>query len=280
MPGICITESDLEEFRKKLVSQSFSESSVNFYTGTIKRLKEFLDKNEYDSWEKAISDYLYHLAEKGVATDSRKKTLSIIRVFGRFKKIDEILEVQVKWGKERRLPYVLTTEQRKKVEMEAEKLAVELGELQLPLAVMFMSRMGLRISEVCSMKRSQINTSEWTLRVKGKGSKDAVLPIPDALKKRIKLYFKYIDKSPEDRMFSYTRITLWRRIKMIGERLNIKMKPHTLRHTFATESLKRGMNLRAVQKALRHSSITTTQIYTHLTVEDLREEFEKAWKEE
>ncbi|MEO0265022.1 MAG: tyrosine-type recombinase/integrase [candidate division WOR-3 bacterium] len=85
-----------------------------------------------------------------------------------------------------------------------------------------------------------------------------MLPIPSSLKNQIKLVFS-LWKS-EDRFFDYTKVTLWRRIKEIGKRLGIELRPHTLRHTFATEMLRKGANIRVIQKVLRHSSLATTQI--------------------
>ncbi|MGC8972513.1 MAG: tyrosine-type recombinase/integrase [bacterium] len=100
--------------------------------------------------------------------------------------------------------------------------------------------------------------------------------MPNVLKPHIRYALKL---GKDGRLFNYSRTTLWRRIKDLGKKLGLNLKPHTLRHTCATELLKKGVNLRAVQKVLRHSSLATTQIYTHLTVDDIREELKRAWEE-
>lgn len=271
--SVKITIDDLSGFEDYLKSTARDELTIKSYLTSIRKFKEFLEQNDFENWERAVVSYLAKLNEMGSQPSTLKHAYAVIRVFAHYKKIVEILSMKQRWARSSKLPKVLSPTVRKLVELEAVKLGAELGEPYLHIAVMMMTRMGLRIGEVVRLKTSQINTNEWTIRVKGKGKKDAVLPIPNAMKNHIKTAMKM---AGGENLFPYTKITLWRRIKLIGERINMPdLKPHMLRHTFATELLKKGVNIRAVQKLLRHSSLATTQVYTHLSVEDLREEINK-----
>ncbi|MBC7321196.1 tyrosine-type recombinase/integrase [bacterium] len=270
-----ILESDIDEFKEYLRASGKNRNTISSYTTSIKGFKKFLDENPFDSWDKAVLAYLANLSNNAEVSTMRH-SYAVIRAYAHFKKIPEVLLMRHKWARSQKLPSVLTTSQRIALEKIAMQTAGETGEYNLILAVLLMTRLGLRISEVINLKREDINTREWTLRLTGKGSKTAILPIPNALKPHIRYALK-LEKN--GKLFNYSRTTLWRRIKELGRRLGIDLKPHTLRHTCATELLKKGVNLRAVQKVLRHSSLATTQVYTHLTVDDIREELKKAWEE-
>jgi len=270
-----ILESDIDEFKEYLRATSKNRNTIISYTASIKGFKRFLDENHFDSWDKAVMSYLAKISNNG-SVSTMRHSYAVIRTYAHFKKIPEILLMKHKWARSQKLPEVLTTSQRIALEKLVMQVAGETGEYNLILAILLMTRLGLRISEVINLKREDINIKEWTLRLTGKGSKDAVLPIPNALKPHIRYALK-LEKN--GRLFNYSRTTLWRRIKDLGKRLGINLKPHTLRHTCATELLKKGVNLRAVQKVLRHSSLATTQVYTHLTVDDIREELKRAWEE-
>ncbi len=273
--AVKITDINLDEFKDYLRSTGKNKNTISSYITSIKNFKKFLEEKSFDNWDKALLAYLAELSNKNsIAT--MKHSYAVIRTYAHFQKIPEILLMKHKWTRSQKLPEILTTTQRLALEKLAIEVAGEKGEYSLILAILLMTRLGLRISEVINLRREDINTKEWTLRLTGKGSKTAVLPIPNSLKPHIKYALK-IEKN--GRLFKYSRTTLWRRIKELARRLGLDIKPHTLRHTCATEMLKRGVNLRVVQKVLRHSSLATTQIYTHLTVDDIREELKKAWDE-
>ena len=273
--AVKITDINLDEFKDYLRSTGKNKNTISSYITSIKNFKKFLEEKSFDNWDKAVLAYLAELSNKNsIAT--MKHSYAVIRTYAHFQKIPEILLMKHKWTRSQKLPEILTTTQRLALEKLAIEVAGEKGEYSLILAILLMTRLGLRISEVINLRREDINTKEWTLRLTGKGSKTAVLPIPNSLKPHIKYALK-IEKN--GRLFKYSRTTLWRRIKELARRLGLDIKPHTLRHTCATEMLKRGVNLRVVQKVLRHSSLATTQIYTHLTVDDIREELKKAWDE-
>ena len=144
---------------------------------------------------------------------------------------------------------------------------------------------GLRVSELIDLKISNINFKESYLKVEGKGDKSRFVPMASFTSKLIKDYIrdirsKYkINKKCEDILFlnsrgsAMSRVIVFIIIKELTEKagINKKISPHTFRHSFATHLLQNGADLRYIQEMLGHSSITTTEIYTHLKNEELRD---------
>ena len=144
---------------------------------------------------------------------------------------------------------------------------------------------GLRVSELCNLKLSELYFEEGFIKVEGKGSKQRLVPISPRAIKEIRLYFTdrnlmKIKPGFEDFVFisnfgkNISRIMVFHIIKELAERIGLKKKisPHTFRHSFATHLLEGGANLRAIQCMLGHESIVTTEIYTHIDRNMLRSE--------
>ncbi|MCL2525620.1 MAG: tyrosine recombinase XerD [Coriobacteriia bacterium] len=148
---------------------------------------------------------------------------------------------------------------------------------------------GLRVSELCSLQTSQLNLQDRVVRTIGKGSKERIIPLGAVAAQWLELYVKEsrAQLKPKrglpvasDRVFLTTkgkplyRQAVYHLVRDAGERAGIKgLHPHTLRHTFATHMLDGGADLRALQEMLGHSDLSTTQVYTHLSREHLREEY-------
>ena len=144
---------------------------------------------------------------------------------------------------------------------------------------------GLRVSELTSLKISNIYFNDGFVRVTGKGDKERLIPIGNKALKQINVYLHeirshaQIKKGNEDFLFlnrrgrKLTRVMIFTILKdlAIVARIQKKISPHTLRHSFATHLVEGGADLRAVQEMLGHESITTTEIYTHLSKEYLRD---------
>lgn len=147
---------------------------------------------------------------------------------------------------------------------------------------------GLRVSELVNLTLSRYNPKEAYLRVIGKGNKERLVPIGRSAMKSLKYYLEYsrvhfpVVKNHEDFIFlnqrgrQLSRVYVFTMIKKLAEMAGIKknISPHTFRHSFATHLVEGGADLRAVQELLGHKSITTTEIYTHLSKEFLRETVE------
>jgi integrase/recombinase XerD len=147
------------------------------------------------------------------------------------------------------------------------------------LEIMYSS--GLRASEVINLKTGDINFEAGFLTLTGKGSKQRVVPVHEQALSSIKEYIKesrpdFLKKKASNYLFlakggkPMTRQRLWQLIKKYSSELSIKISPHTLRHCFASHLLDGGADLRALQKMLGHTDISTTQIYTKVTPERLR----------
>lgn len=143
---------------------------------------------------------------------------------------------------------------------------------------------GLRVTELTSLKLSQINLNQGVVRVLGKGSKERLVPVGEEAHGWLVRYMREIRPElvdiqssdvlfPSNRGTEMTRQTFWYRIKLYAARACISkpLSPHTLRHAFATHLLNHGADLRVVQLLLGHSDLTTTQIYTHVAKQRMQE---------
>jgi integrase/recombinase XerD len=142
---------------------------------------------------------------------------------------------------------------------------------------------GLRVSELCGLERSNISLEQGVVRVLGKGNKERLVPLGDAARQWLQRYFlEARPQLPDPRGQSVfpgrsgrpmTRQTFWHRLKLIAQVAGIHgdLSPHTLRHAFATHLVNHGADLRVVQLLLGHEDLSTTQIYTHVARERLKQ---------
>ncbi len=232
--------------------------------------------------------FLAQLYKSGIAPRSIARTISGMKSFFRFLLMDqfrednpaELLETP-KIGL--KLPVVLTVE-------EIDKL---LGVIDLSTAegtrnyaiIETLYSCGLRISELTNLRFSDLYSDEQFIRVEGKGSKQRLVPISETALQAIRNWLPYrsqidIKKGHEDVVFissrgkAISRITIFYYLKLYAEMAELKkeISPHVLRHSFATHLLERGANIRVIQEMLGHEKITTTEIYTHLDRNFLRQE--------
>lgn len=142
---------------------------------------------------------------------------------------------------------------------------------------------GLRVSELINLKFADININEKFIRIMGKGKKERLIPFGETAKQYIKRYLKIRKDKNTETVFltrlgkGISRVEFWRQLKNAAVKAGLvqKVKPHTLRHSFATHLLAAGADIRFVQEMLGHSSISTTQIYTHVSKEYLKEQHTK-----
>jgi len=134
---------------------------------------------------------------------------------------------------------------------------------------------GLRISELAKLNVEDIDFERETIRVNGKGNKQRIAFLSDKLATLLKTYVGEATSGPLIRSIRTGKRLGVRYLRMIVQHY-AKTNPHTLRHSFATHMLDRGANLRAVQELLGHASLSTTQIYTHLTTRRIKESYRKA----
>ncbi|MGI6555197.1 MAG: site-specific tyrosine recombinase XerD [Bacillota bacterium] len=271
------------------VERGLSINTLNSYNCDLESFGFFLKKSGKDfscANKRDIFQYLVYLQKLGRTPATIARHLAAIKAFYRFRLFEGIQEDNPaqdvdppKLG--RRLPTVLTKKEIDKL-LEAPNLMTPSGiRDKAMLEVLYGT--GLRVSELVSLNLQDISCSSGYIRCLGKGDKERIVPLGS-----IGIFFmeKYLFhargtfiKHATDAVFlnqrgeRLTRQGCWKIIKKYVQASGIKKKvtPHTLRHTFATHLLQNGADLRSVQEMLGHSDISTTQIYTHLTPNKIRQ---------
>lgn len=287
---------DLSLLRRRYVrylrlERGYSENTVEAYTHDIDYLLNYL-RNENLKTEDVKLDNLENFAaviyEFGIASSSQARILCGVRSFFKYLVISGILKDDPSELLEaptvgEHLPEVLSTE-----EIDRMEAAIDLSkwEGQRNKAIIeLLFSCGLRVSELVNLKFNDIFERDKFLRIIGKGDKERLVPISESALHEIQLWLydrnlMKIKPGEQDYVFlnrrgaHLTRTMILIMIKRTAEEAGITktVSPHTLRHSFATELLKGGADLRAIQEMLGHENIKTTQIYTHIDITTLRKE--------
>lgn len=282
--------SDFERFLR--FERHFSNNTVEAYLRDLKKLSHFaqeeLKVSCLDISYEQLQEFLYHLSKDKLSERSQARWVSSTKAFFKFLLEDELrpdnpstLLEGPKLGIY--LPDTLSVEDIEKLMRSAERGSV-LGERNYCIAEVLYG-CGLRVSELIDLKISSINFKEGYLKINGKGGKVRLVPLANYTSSIIEDYIQKvrsqikINKKHEDCLFlnsrgaSMSRVIVFLIIKDLADKAGIhkKISPHTFRHSFATHLLQNGADLRFIQEMLGHSSITTTEIYTHLETKELRE---------
>lgn len=274
-----------------LLERSLSANSIEAYMSDLAKLSDFLE-NEGLTVENVTLDnlqqFITQLYDLGINARSVARIISGIKSFYNFLVLDgyiqndptELLETP-KIGL--KLPTVLSLGEIEAL-MSVIDLSVKEGQRNRAILETLYS-CGLRISELTKLRFSDLFFDEGFIKVEGKGSKQRLVPISHTAVNEINKYLFYrremkIKKGNEDVLFlsnrgtPISRIMVFHFIKEYADRAGIKktISPHTFRHSFATHLLEGGANIRAIQLMLGHEKITTTEIYTHMDREYLRQE--------
>ena len=273
------------------IERSLSANSVDAYIQDVKKLADFAkekQKTELQISKSDLSEFISNISKNGVASRSQSRIISGIKAFYKYLIMEdyitadptELLE-SPKIGM--KLPDTLSIE-----EIDSLIAAIDLskaeGERNRAMLEILYS-CGLRVTELIILKLSNISFVEGFIKVVGKGNKERLAPIGNTALKYLNIYInevrnhQEIQKGHEDIIFlnrrgkQLTRVMIFIIIKQLAEKIGLKknISPHTFRHSFATHLIQGGADLRAVQEMLGHESITTTEIYTHLDKEYLRE---------
>jgi integrase/recombinase XerD len=271
-----------------LVERGLSGNSVAAYRADLEAFGAWLAQRELEaiSCERAdIRRYLSALRSRGLSARSTARALAALRGFYRYlvergEGSDPTADVE---GPKllRALPHFLSAEEVDAL-LAAPDTAKPLG-LRDRAMLETLYATGVRASELVGLL-----ASPGYLRVIGKGSKERIVPLGSQARHWLALYLERtrpgLDKRRSDRLFlsvrgaGMTRQAFWQLIKRHGRRAGItgRLSPHVVRHSFATHLLEHGADLRAVQAMLGHASISTTEIYTHITRERLRKLYDRA----
>ena len=286
------TDKILVKYKQYLkLEKSLSDNTVDAYLTDLDKLLAYLtleNINILDVRLENLEDFSAGLHDIGIHPRSQARILSGIRSFYRFLIMEDYLKADPTELLESpqtgfKLPEVMTVEE---IDLLIGSIDRSTKEGQRNRAILeTLYSCGLRVSELCNLKLSELYFEEGFIKVEGKGSKQRLVPISPRAIKEIRLYFTdrnlmKIKPGFEDFVFisnfgkNISRIMVFHIIKELATRIGLKKKisPHTFRHSFATHLLEGGANLRAIQCMLGHESIGTTEIYTHIDRNMLRSE--------
>ncbi len=279
------------------LERSLSGNSIEAYLDDIEKLTAYLQskddlKNPSEIKLPDLQKFVQWIAELGMTPTSQARIISGIRTFYKYCLLEDISSVDPTTLLEapklkRALPDVLSFDEIENIIAQIDLSTAEGTRNKAILETMYSC--GLRVSELVNLKLSQLYLDVGFIRVFGKGNKERLVPIGSSAIKYINIYkstvrvHQPIKPGEEDIVFlnrrgkRLTRVMIFLIIKDLVKKAGIKknISPHTFRHSFATHLVEGGADLRAVQEMLGHESITTTEIYTHLDREFLRNTLEQ-----
>ncbi|TSA38780.1 MAG: site-specific tyrosine recombinase XerD [Porphyromonadaceae bacterium] len=287
-----------ESFRAHLrLEKSLAGNSIEGYLTDVSKLFRFLEM-AYPTLQPSsvtlnhLREFLSWLNEIGLGARSQARIISGIKSFFRFLAIENLVSESPASLLEtprlpRNLPEILSADEIEKI-ISSIDMSSHLGHRNKAI-IEVLYGCGLRVSELVGLKISQVFFNEGYVRVLGKGSKERLIPLGRSAGKAMEQYIQYervhqkVDSKAADLVFinnrgnGLTRVMIFTIVKALSKKAGIRVpvSPHTFRHSFATHLIENGADLRAVQDMLGHESILTTEIYTHLNREFLRETVNK-----
>lgn len=285
------TNPELQKYIEEYLYAEYntSKNTRDSYTYDLVNLaKHYSNKNIAYLTKEEIQEYLRVYKEKSARTKAHY--LTSINNFYKYLVSKDSIKINpcesIKMPKlEQKLPEFLTIEE---VDKLLDIRVSTIYDLRNKAMLEMLYATGMRISELCDLKMSNIYLEDEVVKVFGKGSKERLIPVNEIALNYLAEYLKYargdlLGTNDSEYVFissRHTRITrqaFFKFLKKLCEEKGIKknISPHILRHSFATHLLNNGADLRSVQELLGHSDIATTQIYTHLSNEKLESEYEK-----
>lgn len=280
---------------EKMMSSNSVESYMNDCTNYVNYLIEkcgIIDMMDVSADD--IRDYLLSLKKKKMKASSMNRNLCSIKSFHRFLYADKYVKTNVAKEiiapkMEKKLPVVLSIDEVTTLLNKVEENNTPLGiRNQAMLELIYAT--GLRVSELCNLKITDLRFTSKQIRVFGKGSKERIIPVNDYALNKVRNYI--INSRPnllgykKDQGFLFlnnhgeviSRVGFFKILKQLTSDAGIDkdISPHTLRHSFATHLLESGVDIRLIQELLGHEDIATTQIYTHLSLNKIKEIYGQA----
>ncbi|MCR4409444.1 MAG: site-specific tyrosine recombinase XerD [Candidatus Saccharicenans sp.] len=275
------------------VEKGLSANSLSSYALDIRKLFDFLDRGKKGLLklkEQDLVEFIHLQAQSGLSPRSLARLVSSLKSFFRFLLLENHIKKNPAEGLTSpslwlTLPRVLSLE-------EVESL-LEKPDLKKPQGIRDRAVLevlygcGLRVSELVSLELKDVRLAQGFLICRGKGNKERIVPVGRAATRWLKTYLKEVrpqwDRRGSTAIFltrrgqPFTRQGIWKILKAYGQQAGLrdKIHPHVLRHSFATHLLERGADLRSVQMLLGHSQITTTQIYTHVSRDRLKQIYDR-----
>ncbi len=281
-----------------MLERSLSENSIEAYIRDVGKFVEFLTLREYELNYKEIElthlqEFIHYVNELGLHPRSQARVISGLKAFFKYLMVEDLLDESPAALLEaprldRKIPHVLTPDE---INLIISTLQFEKNEYIKIRNVAMLETLyacGLRVSELTGLRISNLYLDIGFIKILGKGNKERLIPIGESARAAIRTYLDHHDGRlslkrihPEhaDILFlnrrgkQLTRVMVFTIVKKLAGLAGIKKRvsPHTFRHSFATHLIEGGADLRAIQDMLGHESITTTEIYTHLDTDFLRE---------
>lgn len=259
---------DLQKLENELKLRGFSERTVKMYLFYNQKFLEFIKKEPEQVTEDDVKTFITSRMDSGISAKSIVLIKSALKFF-----YDEVLKMNIVTFKSpkvsKKLPIVLTKD-------EVRKMIDSVENSKHKLIVMMLYSSGLRLSELTNLKIGDLDLNEKIGWVRsGKGEKDRMFIISDKIVEKIGVFLS--GKEASDYIFNGRKGKLSSRLvqKIVAAaakkaEINKNVSPHTLRHSFATHLLESGENIRKIQELLGHSSLSTTQVYTHVSTDELK----------
>ena len=285
----------LEDFANHLTfERQLAKNTVLAYTSDVESFLEYCDAAEtapVEAEPSFLDQYNYQLrVVQGLEPASVFRKMEALKSFYRFLMIEQkIKEDPTRFLKSpkltQKIPEQLTREEMNRL---LSFPAKTLAELRTVTIIELLYAAGLRVSELINLRLENVDTDEGWVLAFGKGGKQRFVPIHPAACERLKDYLAareahFIGKEVGSEVFlnkngqKISRVSVWKDLADLGRKANISqpLHPHLFRHTFASHLLQGGADLRSLQEMLGHANLTTTQIYTHLDVTDLKNKHKK-----
>ena len=292
-------EHEIIEYKNFLkLERSLSDNSISAYVNDINKLTSFLKLENKESIQfsdidsKIIQEFVEYIYNLGISSYSQARIISGVKSFFNYLLIEEKIKLNptqlIESPKlDKKLPDTLNIDDIENILSSIELNSFEGARNRAIVETLYSC--GLRVSELINLSYQNLYLDIGFIKVIGKASKERLVPIGSSAIKYITIYDKDYRKNIKVKAGNDGFLFLNRRgskisrnmifiiIKKIAQKLNLekKISPHTFRHSFATHMIEGGADLRAVQEMLGHESITTTEIYTHLNKEYLREVVKK-----
>lgn len=285
----------LENFQNHLdFERQLSKNTAASYYSDVFAFFEYCSANEVKPQEVKpdfLDQYNYQLRSiEKLAPSSIFRKMEAIKCFYKFLLIEQIIQDDptrfLKSPKlAQKIPTQLTREEMTRL---LSFPAKTLAEMRTVTIIELLYAAGLRVSELISLRLENVNIKEGWVLVLGKGGKQRFVPIHPSACERLAQYLAlreshFLGKEVDSELFlnkngkKISRISVWKDLADLGRKANISqpLHPHLFRHTFASHMLQGGADLRSLQEMLGHANLTTTQIYTHLDVSDLKDKHKK-----
>lgn len=266
-----LVEKYVEAFRRELIVGGFSARTLKMYLLYLREFLEFVNKDPLKVSREDIIAYMAHKKQNNATDSTMCLVYSALRHFFKEYLKSEVMEDIKRPKKGTKLPVVMTRK-------EVSKIIDAASRKKDKLILMLLYSSGLRVSEVTKLKINDLNLAEKTAIVRGgKGNKDRIVILSDfwindlnAYLQKRKANSEYVFSDYLGRPISVDTIQRIVRKARIKAGINKNVTPHSFRHTFATHLLERGENIRKIQELLGHSNLSTTQIYTKVSIEELK----------